>query len=612
MDLKTIELEILKINEEFITYLDEANLDAEDNVNEVIQELKNKVDEKSTFIKSLESKLIGLDNDYQEKLNNFQNELETILKETKEVKFDLEKAKVELEKQKEEELKPFLQALKKQRSEITSKITSLKKELSFLQKENKNKLTEEEKNFKNREIEYTRRMDIDLTRASDANIKQYSELEKSILETEDVRKIREVQKKINSIRLVGIKENLEIKNKYAVLNYENQLAYKKFLEKVELDNQVLTEEFKQRMRNLEYELELLDLEEEEKIALLDLNNELKLREFERENELDLCKFEEEKANKYTNLHKELLDVMTVDNKEKFSSLTEINSEMKEFDLDQLTSHIEGNQYQVDLKQTIINKLLENLRQYIESFKDLLVVVYSDYINKRKILIEEFINLLSSNDVEEVFGFESKYSDVIDLVKPIIEEYLKQLNQQMTKFNNLVKIMVRNLDSQIKASISAIKEFWNETDQANKKLYNKLSNALNSGFKNKELEAHTKFRQVETEIKTAHIKDQEEYNKKLNVINKKTKKIVNDLNIKKKDIINRIEKFKLNIKQKQDKKKKELNNFIKQSKFKVQNYKKIYGDNIHNHEMVEYRLYREVIKQNKVEYKNRLESLKVKK
>ncbi|HHX00271.1 MAG TPA: hypothetical protein GX740_03080, partial [Acholeplasmataceae bacterium] len=502
MDLKTIELEILKINEEFITYLDEANLDAEDNVNEVIQELKNKVDEKSTFIKSLESKLIGLDNDYQEKLNNFQNELETILKETKEVKFDLEKAKVELEKQKEEELKPFLQALKKQRSEITSKITSLKKELSFLQKENKNKLTEEEKNFKNREIEYTRRMDIDLTRASDANIKQYSELEKSILETEDVRKIREVQKKINSIRLVGIKENLEIKNKYAVLNYENQLAYKKFLEKVELDNQVLTEEFKQRMRNLEYELELLDLEEEEKIALLDLNNELKLREFERENELDLCKFEEEKANKYTNLHKELLDVMTVDNKEKFSSLTEINSEMKEFYLDQLTSHIEGNQYQVDLKQTIINKLLENLRQYIESFKDLLVVVYSDYINKRKILIEE---------------------------------YLKQLNQQMTKFNNLVKIMVRNLDSQIKASISAIKEFWNETDQANKKLYNKLSNALNSGFKNKELEAHTKFRQVETEIKTAHIKDQEEYNKKLNVINKKTKKIVNDFNIKKKDI-----------------------------------------------------------------------------
>ena len=36
-------------------------------------------------------------------------------------------------------------------------------------------------------------MDIDLTRASDANIKQYSELEKVFLKTEDVRKIREVQ-----------------------------------------------------------------------------------------------------------------------------------------------------------------------------------------------------------------------------------------------------------------------------------------------------------------------------------------------------------------------------------------------------------------------------------
>lgn len=612
MDYKTIELELLKINEDFINYLDQVNLELANNIDKILEELKIKVDDKSTFIKSLEAKLIALDNEYNEKYTIYQNDLTTILNETQNDKYNIEDAKVELEKQKEEELKPFFQSQKKLRAEIASKITSLRKELTFLQKENKNKLIEEEKNYKNREVEYTRKMDIDLTRASEANIKQYSELEKSILDTEDVRFIKETQKKINSIRLVGIKENLEIKNKYAVLNYENSLAFKKFQEKVELDNLILTEEFKQRIRSLEYELELLDLVEEEKIGLLDYSNELKLKEFERENALAQCSFSEVKANKYSKVNNEYLSLKTSENSQKYELLSQINNEISSFDLSQVGKHLEENKKSINKNQEITNRLIESLKQYINSFKELIIVSYNDFASKRKDLILELTNILSSGQVNEVFGIKSSYGEVLELVRKDVEDYLKVLSQETTKFNNIVKGLVRNLENCIRITVSSLNDFWKTSQESNLKFYNKINQSINSNIIDKSDLIRNEINARKQKIQEETNSNKEDYNKKIIEIKEKTKKILNDFNIKKKELIKKIDFFKNNIKLKKDRKKKELNKYIKQSKAKILEYKKIYGDKISSHEKIEYKNYREIVNQNKQEYKNRLESLNVKK
>ena len=100
MDLKTVELEILKINEEFITYIDKVNQESIENIESIIRDLNLKVDEKSTFLKSLEAQLIEADEAFKSKLNEFITKLNDLTTSTKDNKYVMEDAKVELEKQK--------------------------------------------------------------------------------------------------------------------------------------------------------------------------------------------------------------------------------------------------------------------------------------------------------------------------------------------------------------------------------------------------------------------------------------------------------------------------------------------------------------------------------
>ena len=90
--------------------------------------------------------------------------------------------------------------------ELAHKITSLRKELSFLHKDNNTKLLDEEKNYRNREVELTRRLGIDLDRLNEANIKQYSDIERGILELEDVKLIKEAQRKLTQLDLWVLKK----------------------------------------------------------------------------------------------------------------------------------------------------------------------------------------------------------------------------------------------------------------------------------------------------------------------------------------------------------------------------------------------------------------------
>src|SRR5690554_6776414 len=104
MDLKTVELELLKINEEFISYLDKINHESDEKADYMLRDLNLKVDEKSTFIKSLESELIKTDNEIKEKIDEFISRIDNLTKSEKGNKYNLEDVILELKRQKEDEL----------------------------------------------------------------------------------------------------------------------------------------------------------------------------------------------------------------------------------------------------------------------------------------------------------------------------------------------------------------------------------------------------------------------------------------------------------------------------------------------------------------------------
>jgi hypothetical protein len=608
MDLKTVELEILKINEEFITYIDKVNQESIENTESIIRDLNLKVDEKSTFLKSLEAQLIEADEAFKSKLNEFITKLNDLTTSTKDNKYVMEDAKVELEKQKEEELKPFLLQQKKKKMELAHKITSLRKELSFLHKDNNTKLLDEEKNYRNREVELTRRLGIDLDRLNEANIKQYSDIERGILELEDVKLIKEAQKKINSIRLVGIKENLNIKNKYAMQNYENALDFKKFQEKIILDNVILTEEFKQRVKALEYEKELIDDEEKLRIVLKDYDNELKLREFERVNELVQCEFETQKAENKYKLSAEILNVKNEQNKLLYESVSNINAEIYNFDKVQATQFIMADNYFISSDKKIIDSLLSSLRTYILSFKDLLIITAEDYSNKRQSMFANLVNVFSSSKVGLIYNSNSNYEPFNKTFGEIVQEYLKAINLSFVKFTDIIKTLIKGLEYQLNQTASALKNHWHEDEVLHNMFFNKVNKYFDDQYKNMEQKlASLNNSNNETALYNRQ-KDEAEYNKQIAIIKERTKKANNDYNIQKKSILTKIENYKHNLKIKQESDKKELNRFIKQSKYKINQFKSVYNQNISNHEKVEHNNYKEAIKQNKIEYKNRLDSI----
>lgn len=611
MDLKTVELEILKINEDFITFLDKVNQEADDRVEALLRDLNLKVDDKSTFVKSLESNLIKADEVFKSKIREFASQLDNLTKNNKELKYDLEEAAVELEKQKTEELKPFLLQQKKKRTELTHKITAQKKELGFLHKDNNSKLIEEEKNYKNREVELARRMGIDLDRLNEANVKQYSDIEKSILELEDVKLIKEAQKQINSIRLVGIKENLAIKNKYALQNYENSLDFKRFQEKIVLDNSILTEEFKQRVKTLEYEKELLEDEEALKLLNKDFDNELKLKEFERENELDQCDFEKENASNINNVNKDVLNTKKDEHKYLYESVDKVYIEVYNFDKVQLTEFIMGDNNLLAADKKVTETLISYLRNYILSYKELLITSAEDYSNRRKYILNSFINLLCSSKFEEIYNCNSNYQDLIKEISPALEEYLNLVNNSFTKFTNIVKALMKNLEENLNLTMITLKNYWQENDMIHNAFFNHVSKQLDDSYKNRDLKLKNLHNSNDTKVTNTANQQNSEYNSILEEIKEKTNKIVNDYNIKKKDILLKIENYKKDLNLKQDKDKRDLSKYIKQSKLKISNFKKVYAENIANHEKVEHDIYKEVIKQNKIEYKNRLESINTK-
>ena len=608
MDLKTIELEILKLNEVFIDYIDKVYQESDESLEEFLENLNSKVDDKSTFLKTLEDKIKEADLKFQEVLNKYTSEIEELMKVEKPLKYNLEEAALEIDKQLNEELKPFLLQLKKKKTELTHKITAQKKELSFLHKDNNTKLLDEEKAFKNREIELTRRMGIDLDRLSEANIKQYSDIEKSILQMEDAKLIREAQKKINAIRKVGIKDILAIKNKYAELNYKNAIEFKKFEDKIKLDNQVLTEEFKQRIKNLENEKELVQDEEDLKLILGEFEKELKLLEFHKENELDLIEYENTRSENIYNLKLEFNSKKIEDNKFKYESLKNVNEEIFNFDNTQFSEFILGNNALIESQRKVTDYLVDTLKNYILSFKDLLIISYEDYNVKREHVINSLKYILSSNRFDILYGSNTSYSSIITELEEIIKGYLKTMNNSLGKFHNVIKTMIKNLEEQLNLILISFKEFRTESDEASKSFYSSFKGHLNNGYKLTDLKITTQYHKKDGVVNTDSLNSKDDYNKTILSNKEKTKNIISEYNIKKKDILQKITNYKRDLKLKQDKDKSDLDRFVKQSKFKISNYKKIYAEAIIGYEKAELKVYKEQLKQNKIEYKNRLESI----
>lgn len=608
MDLKAIELEFLRINGELNTFLEKTEQDAASKLEPAFNQLKLDVVDKANELSDLEV-LIGNEIENTNKLiREHSKRLEEIRKNQKEVKYNLDDATVEFQKQRDEELKPFLATQKRKKTETVHKLTAQKRELSFLLKDNTEKLQELEKNYRTREVELTRRLDSNLERLSENTTKLYSDIEKNLFHIDDPKEIKSSQKKINTIRLAGLKDFLEFKNRFNLDIYENTLNYKKSKEKLELDKISLTEEFNKRIKELELEKYKLDIEEEEVLALKEYEIELKLKELEKENHLDDHEFEKNNFTKLYNVHEDIYNDRKVLNQAQETNFLKFSHEVQSFDKGQVTNFILNDNLLLEAYKTSLELTFKSLNEFMARFSELFNIISLTYLNRRKAIFEEFINLLVTSKFLSVKNTEANYQNLFKDFKNSFDDYLKTLTHNYNTFVSNIKTMQKNFEKEFNVYKTTLYSFIEETDKQNNIFYNEIMERQLVAKKNFETKVKEESQKQALQSKNVLTGEQQSLESNHHSLQVKTDKVLNEFNIYRHNLLKKQESLKQENKEKINEAQKDFENFLTKSKAKVADHKKIHNTNISNHEKVEASIYKEALKQNRIEYKNRLESL----
>lgn len=608
VDINNFITEINKIFREVFEKIHEKNELEQQKILDFNNQLKNNLIDKSQFIKSLEENLKNQDDFYLNQFQKLSEDIAQLETASKANIYDLNAKREELDLSKQEILKPFIQTQRKKKNEISHKITVLKKELANIRKEAEGNFAQNEKEFKAEEAELLRRMNIDLERSDEAVKKQYSDFEKAILITNDDSKIKEYQKKINEYRLAGFKEILSLKNKYAFANFENNIQYLKKQEKLNLDNEIVVEEYRLKLKSLEYERMALEDEERYQTMVESFDNEKQIIQYHRDNELDLIEFDHNRYNEIINIRTQVLENNKLQNDEKYQVLRTIHQDINVFDKSQ-TEIFQEWQINVDENEKYqIYLFFDALKKSISNFKELIIATMTLFYNRKKEINEEIYHNLIILVGDNVYSSDYKYQKTAKIIDQVIDKYQKNQVQLYNKFHKITNQFVINIEREIKNTLTLLSEYFLEERSSCKSLYKEIANILADDKKDYTTVLKMQFSNRDKElaiekqkIKNDNLKYQEKIRDNQIKIEHDYQDAINNLN-------NKIKLYNLEYNLKLENDKKDYRGYIKYNKDKIIKLKKTYNEKISKHEKVQHQIYHVSKRANEEEYKQRKKSL----
>lgn len=608
VDINKFITEVNKIYNEVLEKIQEKNHIEQQKILEFNNQLKNNFIDKSQFINSLEENLKNQDDFYLNQIQKFSDDIAELESSSKSKIYDIDQKREELDFSKQDVLKPFIVTQRKKKNEISHKITVLKKELANIHKEAENNLDQTEKEYKADEAELLRRMNIDLERSDEATIKQYSDLEKAILITNDDHKIKEYQKKINEYRLAGFKEILSLKNKYAFASFENNIQYLKNYEKLNLDNEIITEEYRLKIKGLEYERMALEDEERYNIMIESFDNEKQIIQYQRENALDLKEFDNNRYDEIINIRIQALENNNLQNDERYQVLMKIHQDINTFDKAQTDIFQEWRINVDEHEKYQINMLFDALKKSISSFKELIISTVTIFYGRKKQINEEIYNNLIVFVTDNVYSSDYNYQQTAKVIHQVLDEYLKTQAQLYNKFQAITNQFVNNIEKEIESTLTLLSEYFFEERSSSKSLYKEIEKFLTEDKKNclATLKMQSLNREKELAIDKQKIKDDKL--KYQEVIRNYHTKIEQDYQNATNNLNNKIKLYNIEYNLKLENDKKDYRGYLKYNKEKINKLKKTYNETISNHEKVQHQNYRLSKRENEEEYKQKKKTL----
>ncbi|MGD9605191.1 MAG: hypothetical protein AB7V00_03410 [Bacilli bacterium] len=608
MNFKEFEEKISNINNQIFAFFMQVGEEEHQKIDEVFQTLKQNLDQKKLVLNSFEQQLLKDEKDYAEKIQVFENDIANIIHEQPLLLYVLDDKKNFINQEKLEEQNKIISYQRRRRSEFAHRINTLNKDMQTLLKEHNQHLEDEEKNYKTREAELNRRMNIDLQKANDQTIKDCGDLEKLLLETNDPTGIADLKKKIVAFRANGFKEQESIKNKYEFSFIENTLEFKRFNEKISLDNALTVEDFSTKIKAIEKKRNDLELADKIKLALFGFELDKQYLEWEKEQHLFAIDWE------INNFAKQIAVKQQIDDEMKNYYLNHLN---KNKEYHQMAYDVDTTQlnYYRPLESTISNDvkkqcdyLLESLSDCIEVFQANLIAIVENTWDLKKRLRNDLSKYLLVAIKDELPMIESHYCQELVEIERFCVEYYKLQNKRFLNFLKAVSVQTNNLLQEVKATIAVFKNYYLEEQNYRQEMDKKISNELTKGFNYALLHMTNDFHHQEVETKNYQDKMEDEADKhRLSMIVKK-QKVQENYQTQLNNLNEQIKKAELDHKRLIFEEENNYQLFIKTSKQKQSSLKRDFSDNLVNHERNLDKKYRLALQRNEKDRKSKIKAL----
>lgn len=604
MDIIDLERQFETLTREAFQTITEAETKIQEKIEKVFQTLTGSFEIKIAVLDKLEAEIEKDSADFQAALNKITNDIHTLENKKPRAFLDLKAKEAELRAKAEEELKPFFSEQKKKKTELTNQISAVKRELANFHKENNALLINEEKNFKARELDLEQRLNLDLERIYGEIVEEYSEFEKKLLETNDEKEIADLKYKIKEVRISGNMELKKIKDHYAFLLFENRLEFRKFAEKVILENSLKSEETKVRVQALESEKTKLEQEEENEIQKAEFEIQKLLLESERDNDVYKNQGLLERQLQIVDFESKAKQITSEKETKEKTLGVNYRKEAATFDLSQFEVYQPLSEVFFENFHRVSGSLLNALQASVKLYKETLLAMLLEFNEVSKSIHERFKNLLLLARKDELPKGGPNPKDILITLTKMTELSYRKRKQMYEKTTeifgkeiNEILIHIRNINIVLSNHQAQLKEheeiFQKNLEEVIKKGYMDLEENLKttkvSEFGKKRALRKTKSL-LRKEAGQNNSEIYREYNRKLRKLKEKMARY-QDLQ---KEMESRITV--------------ESREFLKKSKKRVQELKKGFSDLLVQHEKILYDEYQNELAYNSMEERERNKEL----
>ena len=461
--------------------------------------------------------------------------------------YNIEHEARKLEDSKEKGVMPKMMIYRKETHDANFKYDRiLKEEKDTLREKNDNYL-EFEKQSKAKVFDLEKRCRLEVNKEKSQTLASYDDLQKKLLDTNNRKEIKEINKNIQEMQKVGLKKEKEIKLNYQDLIKTEKLNYEENKKKILIDINGTTKDFalkkleiekEKKLINLRYQIELDKYDFGSKRAINNLNQKMLLKKNSivlsyKENKKNLV--EAAKATQIENINKkktmtnDFLSVMDK-NYDAFNETQKLGSKLiKDVYVEEYNKY---STYLNEIIKNVFNMLIDLNNEYFdkvvtseyENMKLLLSAKYNyEALNKKS--YEEFINKLDAlynSFKEDVVNASKKHEEEINSLIKEANDYINSLFERMKNslkeenvtdkfYENLYKLLKEELDNTKKYESDAYEKELNDFPYINSHIKDYEDSVAQANQENKEItdEHKLKDEEIDKEVNAYYqVKDEE--------------------------------------------------------------------------------------------------------